>query len=193
MDYINDRLSAQANDRSLSPAIRASLGLGKKTLNRYYSLTDSSEVYRIAMGAYSGLHFFYMDSNNFLGQSFTLVTSYRTSSLPSGNRSGLTPRRNWYGTNLNDLTNRRTLATTATLPKLQRFVNHFNVVCLANRLQTLLLSKPRNVFDDLPSLRVPPRKEYLDELAHYLSMDPEAVDDVLMWWHEHSAMYPRLS
>jgi hypothetical protein len=67
MDYINDRLSAQANDHLLSPAIRASLGLGKKTLNRYYSLTDSSEVYRIAMGAYSGLRFSYMDSNNFLG------------------------------------------------------------------------------------------------------------------------------
>lgn len=57
MDYINDRLSAQANDRSLSPAIKASLGLGKKTLNRYYSLTDSSEVYRIAMGAYLALLF----------------------------------------------------------------------------------------------------------------------------------------
>ena len=57
MDYINDRLSAQANDRALSPAIKASLGLGKKTLNRYYSLTDSSEVYRIAMGVYLALWF----------------------------------------------------------------------------------------------------------------------------------------
>ncbi|KAI0293009.1 hypothetical protein B0F90DRAFT_1644173, partial [Multifurca ochricompacta] len=49
MDYINDCLSAQANDHTLSPAIKASLGLGKKTLNQYYSLTDSSEVYHIAM------------------------------------------------------------------------------------------------------------------------------------------------
>ncbi|KAH7903431.1 hypothetical protein BJ138DRAFT_1020640 [Hygrophoropsis aurantiaca] len=34
---------------TLSPAIRAALGLAKKTLNRYYSKTDASEVYRIAM------------------------------------------------------------------------------------------------------------------------------------------------
>ena len=45
MDYINDCLSAKANDRSLSPAIKASLALGKKAMNHYYSLTDSSEVY----------------------------------------------------------------------------------------------------------------------------------------------------
>jgi hypothetical protein len=57
MDYINDRLSAQANDHSFSPAIKASLGLRKKTLNRYYLLTDSSEVYHIAMGAYLALLF----------------------------------------------------------------------------------------------------------------------------------------
>lgn len=32
-------------------AIRAALEVAKKTLNRYYSLTDDSDVYRIAMGA----------------------------------------------------------------------------------------------------------------------------------------------
>jgi hypothetical protein len=36
----------------LHPAIRAAVQLAKKTLNRYYSLTDSSEVYRIAMGTF---------------------------------------------------------------------------------------------------------------------------------------------
>jgi hypothetical protein len=50
MDFINDKLTAHAHDRSFSPAIEASLELGKKTLNRYYSLTDLSEVYCVAMG-----------------------------------------------------------------------------------------------------------------------------------------------
>ena len=27
----------------------------------------------------------------------------------------------------------------------------------------------------------------------YLSTDPENVKDVLIWWHERKAMYPRLS
>ena len=33
-----------------------------------------------------------MVSNNFFGQSFTLITSYHISNLPSGNRSGLIPQ-----------------------------------------------------------------------------------------------------
>jgi hypothetical protein len=49
MDIINDRLTAKANDPNISPAIRSALGLAKKTLNRYYSRTDDSEAYRIAM------------------------------------------------------------------------------------------------------------------------------------------------
>jgi hypothetical protein len=34
------------------PAIRAAVQIAKKTLNKYYSLTDDSELYRIAMGSY---------------------------------------------------------------------------------------------------------------------------------------------
>lgn len=52
MDHINDRLTAKALDNNLSLAIRAALGLTKKTLNRYYSRTDDSEAYRIAMGIF---------------------------------------------------------------------------------------------------------------------------------------------
>ena len=49
MDIINDRLTAHANDLAISPAIRSAIGLAKGTLNRYYSRTDDSEAYRIAM------------------------------------------------------------------------------------------------------------------------------------------------
>ncbi len=36
----------------LQPAIRASLALAKKTLNKYYSKTDFTDTYRIAMGTF---------------------------------------------------------------------------------------------------------------------------------------------
>ncbi|KAA1479965.1 hypothetical protein DENSPDRAFT_789736, partial [Dentipellis sp. KUC8613] len=49
MDHIDTTLATNATDASLNTAIRASLGMVKRTLNRYYNLTDSSEVYRIAM------------------------------------------------------------------------------------------------------------------------------------------------
>ena len=53
MDHI-DKVLATAADNSfkLSPAIRAALAIGKTTLNKYYNLTDQSEVYRIAMGTW---------------------------------------------------------------------------------------------------------------------------------------------
>jgi hypothetical protein len=52
MDHIDEVLSSQSLDRRYDVSIRTSLGLAKKTLNRYYSITDMSEVYRIAMGTY---------------------------------------------------------------------------------------------------------------------------------------------
>lgn len=51
MDMI-DKVFAMAavNDTQFSVPIRTSLLIAKKTLNRYYQLTDDSELYRIAMG-----------------------------------------------------------------------------------------------------------------------------------------------
>jgi hypothetical protein len=49
MDHIDQVLASQSINKALDAPIRIALALGKKTLNRYYTLTDSSEVYRIAM------------------------------------------------------------------------------------------------------------------------------------------------
>ena len=57
MDHIDERLTSDSiNQAKFEPSIRASLALAKKTLNRYYDLTDSSEVYRIAMGMCFKIH-----------------------------------------------------------------------------------------------------------------------------------------
>lgn len=53
MDHIDTHFTNVILPESdLNPEIRAAIGLGKKTLNRYYSKTDMVEVYRIAMGKY---------------------------------------------------------------------------------------------------------------------------------------------
>ncbi|KAF8978261.1 hypothetical protein BDQ17DRAFT_1220600, partial [Cyathus striatus] len=49
MDIINDCLTTAAINPELPLAICTSAGLAKKTLNRYYSQTDESETYCIAM------------------------------------------------------------------------------------------------------------------------------------------------
>ncbi|KAG2740587.1 hypothetical protein P692DRAFT_201663655, partial [Suillus brevipes Sb2] len=49
MDLIDTQLTSYSCDTKYSPSIRAAVRLAKKTLDQYYELTDTSEVYRIAM------------------------------------------------------------------------------------------------------------------------------------------------
>jgi hypothetical protein len=65
MDHIDKHLTTQSLNRSYSPPVRVALALGKTTLNRYYNLTDASEVYRIAMGM-NLLPFIYLLTLSFL-------------------------------------------------------------------------------------------------------------------------------
>lgn len=53
MDAIDEVLTPNLTASEHSPAINAALELGKQTLNRYYSKTDESEVYRAAMGKFN--------------------------------------------------------------------------------------------------------------------------------------------
>jgi hypothetical protein len=51
MDHIDKDFTDKIRPSSKThPAIRHALTLAKKTLDRYYSLTDDVEVYRIVMG-----------------------------------------------------------------------------------------------------------------------------------------------
>ncbi|KAI0776431.1 hypothetical protein BC629DRAFT_1254460, partial [Irpex lacteus] len=49
MDTIDEYLTTTSLDKKFQPSIRAAVNLAKKTMNRYYSKTDQSECYRIAM------------------------------------------------------------------------------------------------------------------------------------------------
>ena len=50
MDYIDEVLATNALDGAqFSWPIQVALLMGKKTLNRYYSKTDQSKLYRVAM------------------------------------------------------------------------------------------------------------------------------------------------
>lgn len=51
MDDIDETLETSIKNEKYSPALVHALTLGKRTLNKYYSQTDASELYRIALGA----------------------------------------------------------------------------------------------------------------------------------------------
>jgi hypothetical protein len=50
MDEIDKRLGHTISDPTFDGAIQSAMQSAKGTLNKYYSHTDSSEAYRIAMG-----------------------------------------------------------------------------------------------------------------------------------------------
>jgi hypothetical protein len=53
MDKMHAELTAAVENADYSPALRAALSLGKNLLDKYYSLSDDSEIYRIATGMYN--------------------------------------------------------------------------------------------------------------------------------------------
>ena len=52
MDHIDTTLTNQARDDKFDEALQAAVGIAKKTLNRYYKLSDLSATYRMAMSKY---------------------------------------------------------------------------------------------------------------------------------------------
>ena len=60
MDHMGETFSTDSLNESKDPAICATLSITRKMLNRYYGLTNSSEVNQIAVGelGYSPLRHF---------------------------------------------------------------------------------------------------------------------------------------
>lgn len=52
MDFLDLQLTNSALNPMYSDSIKSAISLGKRTLNRYYNMTDHSEIYRIAMGKF---------------------------------------------------------------------------------------------------------------------------------------------
>ena len=49
MDLIDAKLATKATNPTFAPSLRGAISLCKKLLNKYYSMTDNSHVYWIAM------------------------------------------------------------------------------------------------------------------------------------------------
>jgi len=86
MDHLDQHLATASLNRNYVPAVRVALAIGKAKLNRYYNLTDSSEVYRIAMG--KCMHFSRTTILLIVFQSSILDINSSTSKTRSGNLTG---------------------------------------------------------------------------------------------------------
>jgi hAT family C-terminal dimerisation region len=189
MDLIDSRLTDYSLDKDMSPAIRASLGLAKKTLNRYYTMTDLSDVYRIAMGTY-------FQTSLAMCSYIISVVLHPRHKLAYFASAGW--QQEWIDT-----------AKSLVYDEFKRSYEHgseeeedadatvsSSTVSLIEYFVTIiliLLQSSRNIFDDLPSLAQPKKSALRCELDRYLSTDVEVVSDVLAWWYERRAMFPCLS
>ncbi|KAF6755523.1 hypothetical protein DFP72DRAFT_811323 [Ephemerocybe angulata] len=54
IDIVDSFLATCTTDPALSPALKLAFSLGKDLLNKYYSLSDMSNIYRIAMVLHPG-------------------------------------------------------------------------------------------------------------------------------------------
>ena len=180
------------------PAIRAAVAIAKKTLNKYYSLTDASELYRIAIG--SSLRFSppFLHTYSFR-KSSTLATNLNISERPVGNSRGSTlPRPSFTHNSSQDMRHLR--AGTGMLQSCQTLLPRCVVYPLCYSLESLLTyvlgipaKSSNNIFDNLPSLAPLQSTALFDELALYLSTELVDTQSPLKWWHEKQSTYPRLS
>jgi hypothetical protein len=69
MDTLHQHLQSAINNLDTHPALVVALQLGKKKLNKYYSATDLSTMYRIAMGKSSTALFLHYLLTDFLSPS----------------------------------------------------------------------------------------------------------------------------
>ncbi|KAJ7238429.1 hypothetical protein C8J57DRAFT_1086893, partial [Mycena rebaudengoi] len=63
MDRIDQMLTTSRQDTALNPAVAAALINAKRVMNKYYSKTDLSYVYRIAMTLHPGLKLRYFQAH----------------------------------------------------------------------------------------------------------------------------------
>lgn len=90
MDHINAHLATASQNSKYSPAIQASLKLRKAHLNKYYNMTDHSEVYQIAMSEF--IFWITLFNYNYLEQSYIHDTNFNISTRPTGTTRGLPPQ-----------------------------------------------------------------------------------------------------
>jgi hypothetical protein len=167
MDKIEDLLLARS-PCSLHPAIRSAMLLAQSTMNRYYSKTDLSIVYRIAMGTL-----------------FTLIlhneTAHRFQVLHPGLKLQYFHHRKWRDSWIK------------TAGQLVRNEFDTNDKLLAEDQAVPEETTTLEDFNDFEAFVIGGTDRVHDELEEYLGLPVEKVNDPLKWWWDHCAAYPALS
>ncbi|KAF5372622.1 hypothetical protein D9758_005249 [Tetrapyrgos nigripes] len=175
MDRIDDLLTAQtttapSSSQPLHSSVKAALRLAKKLMNRYYSRTDESSIYRISMVLHPGLKLEYFCRHKWqqpwINQAEQLTrNAYNEYVARSQSQQAI----------------EETPTTAATLSTLSS--------------PTLSAAAQTSQVNDFMNISVTSSSTVTarDELADYLAMPLENVTDPLMWWWEKQTVFSILS
>jgi hypothetical protein len=168
--------------------------MGKKLLNKYYSYTDHSELYHIAMRMFLLIQLIL--SADLIPSLAVLHPSHKLTYFA---QAGWLDE--WCAT-AEDIVQAEFEYAYAEIkiidaneaPLVRNIFRTFSatLTSLVN-CQELDTSQLDNIFDALPELSAPSKVALYDELTCYLSEPTEHTLDPIRWWVEKKAIYPRLS
>nr|GAT44897.1 predicted protein [Mycena chlorophos] len=166
MDDIDEFFTGKERDTSLHRTIRASITVAKRTLNRYYSLTDGSEVYRIAMMLHPRYRLSYFRDAKWLDEWILAATNLLRERFEERYNQPATP------------STEPSTPVASEEDKVDQFASP---------------KKGKNRYHNLTAFKPPTAAALGDEIDRYLSSPIEDVADAIRWWIERKALYPRLS
>nr|GAT43317.1 predicted protein [Mycena chlorophos] len=179
MDDIDEFFTEKERDIKLHRTIRASITVAKRTLNRYYSLTDGSEVYRIAMILHPRYRLSYFRDARWLEEWIVAATTLLRERFEERYNKPPAPASE--------------PSTPVTSEQEQEFTSPVKVTLTpVLHIMTLIYFEAKNRYKD-PSFKAPTAAALGDEIERYLASPVEDVQDPIQWWIERKAVYPRLS
>lgn len=171
MDILDKAFRTQSRNLKLTPAIRVTVSLARQTLNQYYSLMNSSNVYRIAMVLHPRHKLAYFKKAHWEPQWIQTAESLVRNEFERSyaSRADLAADEQVLGsdTENSDVEVPRELAA-------------------LNKLSFSL-------FDNINAFMPPEAADLHSEIDRYLVDDVEQADDPVKWWHDRHAVYPVLS
>jgi hypothetical protein len=175
MDIIDDRLDDNSHDEDLHLSIRHAVKLGKKVLNKYYSKTDLSKAYRIAMVLHPTHKLVYFKK-----------AGWEKAWIKTAEELVREEFKDHYaGPDNSD--EDAPVDSDAMVPSKKV---HSSLLSFAPN--PLTIAQPsQNMFDTL--IAKPTISGDEDEFTDYLQTKTEQVDNPIAWWIGQRGQYPRLS
>ncbi len=115
IDLLTTNLTDTIANEDIEPVVRTAAARGLAVLNKYYSATDDSIMYRVAMREFILLLRLYCYTNDGLLQFFTHGTNQSTSDVKGGSRHGYVRQKIFFASSGRSSTGRLVLQTQ--LPK----------------------------------------------------------------------------